>query len=75
MAIDTQWEGALVGASQDGNHQAIETLFRRYQRQLPGTARRILGNIEDAEGACRMGFFRRTARCRALKDVASFRRD
>ena len=55
MAIDTQWEGALVGASQDGNHPAIETLFRRYQRQLLGTARRILGKIEDAEDALQDG--------------------
>ena len=55
MAIDTQWEEALVRASQDGNQQAIETLFRRYQRQLLGTARRILGNIEDAEDALQDG--------------------
>jgi len=55
MTIDTEWEEALVRASQDGNHQAIETLFRRYQRQLLGTARRILGNIEDAEDALQDG--------------------
>jgi RNA polymerase sigma-70 factor (ECF subfamily) len=51
IAAETQWEDALVRASQGGNHQAIETLFRRYQRQLLGTARRILGNTEDAEDA------------------------
>ena len=55
MAIETNWEEALVRASQDGNHQAIETLFRRYRRQLLGTARRILGNIEDAEDALQDG--------------------
>jgi len=55
MTIETNWEEALVRASQDGNHQAIETLFRRYQRQLLGTARRILGNIEDAEDALQDG--------------------
>jgi RNA polymerase sigma-70 factor (ECF subfamily) len=51
IAAEAQWEDALVRASQRGNHQAIETLFRRYQRQLLGTARRILGNTEDAEDA------------------------
>jgi RNA polymerase sigma-70 factor (ECF subfamily) len=55
MTIETEWEEALVRASQEGNHQAIETLFRRYQRQLLGTARRILGNIEDAEDALQDG--------------------
>jgi len=51
MTIETKWEEELVRASQGGDHQAIETLFRRYQRQLLGTARRILGNTEDAEDA------------------------
>jgi RNA polymerase sigma-70 factor (ECF subfamily) len=55
MTIEKEWEEALVRASQEGNHQAIETLFRRYQRQLLGTARRILGNIEDAEDALQDG--------------------
>jgi RNA polymerase sigma-70 factor (ECF subfamily) len=55
MTIEREWEEALVRASQEGNHQAIETLFRRYQRQLLGTARRILGNIEDAEDALQDG--------------------
>jgi RNA polymerase sigma-70 factor (ECF subfamily) len=51
ITAETQREEALVRASRGGNHQAIETLFRRYQRQLLGTARRILGNTEDAEDA------------------------
>src|SRR5258708_9237801 len=51
ITAETQREEALVRASRSGNHQAIETLFRRYQRQLLGTARRILGNTEDAEDA------------------------
>lgn len=55
MTIETKWEEELVRASQHGNHQAIETLFRRYQRQLLGTARRILGNMEDAEDALQDG--------------------
>jgi DNA-directed RNA polymerase specialized sigma24 family protein len=55
MTIEAKSEEALVRASQNGNHQAIETLFRRYQRQLLGTARRILGNIEDAEDALHDG--------------------
>jgi RNA polymerase sigma-70 factor, ECF subfamily len=48
-------EEALVRASRSGNDQAIETLFRRYQRQLLGVARRILGNTEDAEDALQDG--------------------
>jgi RNA polymerase sigma-70 factor (ECF subfamily) len=52
---ETKTEEALVRASRRGNEQAIETLFRRYQRQLLGAARRILGNTEDAEDALQDG--------------------
>jgi RNA polymerase sigma-70 factor (ECF subfamily) len=55
ITTDTRSEEALVRASRRGNNQAIETLFRRYQRQLLGTARRILGNTEDAEDALQDG--------------------
>jgi RNA polymerase sigma-70 factor (ECF subfamily) len=55
ITTDAQWEEALVRASRSGNNQAIETLFRRYQRQLLGIARRILGNTEDAEDALQDG--------------------
>ena len=51
ITTETKWEETLVRASRRGNRQAIEILFRRYQRQLLGTARRILGNTEDAEDA------------------------
>ena len=54
---ETTSEEALVRASRRGNQQAIETLFRRYQRQLLGAARRILGNTEDAEDALQDGLF------------------
>jgi RNA polymerase sigma-70 factor (ECF subfamily) len=52
---ETTSEEALVRASRRGDEQAIETLFRRYQRQLLGAARRILGNTEDAEDALQDG--------------------
>ena len=55
ITTETTSEEALVRASQRGNQQAIETLFRRYERQLLGAARRILGNTEDAEGALQDG--------------------
>src|SRR5258708_8582014 len=55
ITTETKWEEALVRASRSGNDQAIETLFRRYQRQLLGAARRILGNTEDAEDALQDG--------------------
>jgi len=66
ITAETQWEEALVRASRGGNHQAIETLFRRYQRQLLGTARRILGNTEDAEDALQDAFLS------AYRNVAHF---
>jgi RNA polymerase sigma-70 factor (ECF subfamily) len=66
ITAETKWEEALVRASQGGNHQAIETLFRRYQRQLLGTARRILGNTEDAEDALQDGLLS------AYRNVARF---
>jgi len=68
ITAETQWEEALVRASQRGNHHAIETLFRRYQRQLLGTARRILGNTEDAEEALQDGLLS------AYRNVARFER-
>jgi RNA polymerase sigma-70 factor (ECF subfamily) len=66
ITTETKWEEALVRASRGGNDQAIETLFRRYQRQLLGTARRILGNTEDAEDALQDGLLS------AYRNVARF---
>src|SRR5215467_1271653 len=48
-------EAKLIRAGQRGDHQAVETLFRRYQRPLFQTALRVLGNTEDAEDALQDG--------------------
>jgi RNA polymerase sigma-70 factor, ECF subfamily len=48
-------EDKLIRAGQRGDHQAVETLFRRYQRPLFQTALRVLGNTEDAEDALQDG--------------------
>src|SRR6202162_946288 len=48
-------EQKLIRAGQRGDAQAIETLFRRYQRPLFQTALRVLGNAEDAEDALQDG--------------------
>jgi RNA polymerase sigma-70 factor (ECF subfamily) len=63
---ETKWEEALVRESRGGNEQAIDTLFRRYQGQLLGTARRILRNTEDAEDALQEGLLS------AYRNVARF---
>src|SRR6266704_1821699 len=42
-------EEKLIRAGQRGDEQAVEALFRRYQRPLFQTALRVLGNTEDAE--------------------------
>lgn len=42
-------EDRLIRAGCRGDHQAVETLFRRYQRRLFQTAMRVLGNAADAE--------------------------
>jgi len=42
-------EARLIRAGRRGDHQAVETLFRRYQRRLFQTALRVLGNAADAE--------------------------
>jgi len=56
VAVATQWsEERLIRAGQRGDQQAVETLFRRYQRQLFQTALRVLGNAEDAEDALQDG--------------------
>jgi len=56
VATPTEWnEEKLIRAGQRGDRQAVETLFRRYQRQLFQTALRVLGNAEDAEDALQDG--------------------
>jgi RNA polymerase sigma-70 factor (ECF subfamily) len=53
---DVQWnEQKLIRAGQRGDAQAVEALFRRYQRPLFQTALRVLGNAEDAEDALQDG--------------------
>jgi RNA polymerase sigma-70 factor, ECF subfamily len=57
MAVGTQVnEEKLILAGQKGDSQAVEALFRRYQRPLFQTALRVLGNAEDAEDALQDGF-------------------
>jgi RNA polymerase sigma-70 factor, ECF subfamily len=48
-------EERLIRAGQRGDHEAVETLFRRYHRPLFQTALRVLGNTEDAEDALQDG--------------------
>ncbi|MGB8473417.1 MAG: sigma-70 family RNA polymerase sigma factor [Candidatus Acidiferrum sp.] len=56
MAAATQFsEAKLIRAGQRGDAQAVEMLFRRYQRPLFQTALRVLGNTEDAEDALQDG--------------------
>jgi RNA polymerase sigma-70 factor, ECF subfamily len=56
VAVEVQAnEEKLIRAGQRGDHQAVETLFRRYQRPLFQTALRVLGNTEDAEDALQDG--------------------
>src|SRR3989440_461772 len=55
-AVGVQFnEGKLIRAGQRGDQQAVEALFRRYQRPLFQTALRVLGNTEDAEDALQDG--------------------
>jgi RNA polymerase sigma-70 factor, ECF subfamily len=57
MVVGTQMsEEKLIRAGQKGDSQAVEMLFRRYQRPLFQTALRVLGNAEDAEDALQDGF-------------------
>lgn len=56
VAVETQFnEQRLIRAGQRGDQQAVEALFRRYQRPLFQTALRVLGNTEDAEDALQDG--------------------
>src|ERR1700716_436972 len=48
-------EQKRIRAGQRGDSQAVEALFRRYQRPLFQTALRVLGNAEDAEDALQDG--------------------
>jgi RNA polymerase sigma-70 factor, ECF subfamily len=57
VMVGTQMnEDKLILAGQKGDSQAVEALFRRYQRPLFQTALRVLGNAEDAEDALQDGF-------------------
>src|SRR6201984_3406678 len=56
VAVGTELnEQKLIRAGQRGDSQAVEALFRRYQRPLFQTALRVLGNAEDAEDALQDG--------------------
>src|SRR5437763_15657234 len=56
VAVGTELnESKLIRAGQRGDAQAVETLFRRYQRPLFQTALRVMGNAEDAEDALQDG--------------------
>src|ERR1700739_2139053 len=56
VAVGTELnEVKLIRAGQRGDRQAVDTLFRRYQRPLFQTALRVLGNAEDAEDALQDG--------------------
>src|ERR1700687_4016857 len=56
VAVGLQFnEDNLIRAGQRGDAEAMETLFRRYQRPLFQTALRVLGNAEDAEDALQDG--------------------
>src|SRR2546429_7047786 len=48
-------EEKLIRAGQRGDAQAVDALFKRYQRPLFQTALRVLGNAEDAEDALQEG--------------------
>jgi len=50
-------EKNLVHAGQQGDAQALDTLFDRYQRTLFHSALRIMGNPQDAEDALQDGLF------------------
>lgn len=48
-------EEILIRAGKRGDAEALEMLFRRYQRPLFQTALRVLGNSEEAEDALQDG--------------------
>src|SRR5260370_20164203 len=56
IAVERRFnERKRIGAGQRGDSQAVESLFRRYQRQLFQSALRVLGKAEDAEDALQDG--------------------
>jgi len=63
---ETTSEEALVSASRRGNEQAIETLFRRYQKQLLGQPGDF-GKYGDAEDALQDGLLSAIPQCAAFR--------
>src|SRR5256884_6833792 len=66
-------EEKLIRAGQRGDPQAVETLFRRYQRPLFQTALRVLGNAEDAEDALQDGLLSAYRNLKRFEDRKSTR--
>jgi len=54
-------EENLIRAGQRGDEQAVEALFRRYQRPLFQTALRVLGTRRTRKTRCKTGCSRRIA--------------
>src|SRR2546427_11577985 len=65
-------EENLIRAGQRGDEQAVEALFRRYQRPLFQTALRVLGNTEDAEDALQDGLLSADRNLRRFEGRAPF---
>ena len=47
--MDGNGDGSLVTRAKAGDYSAFESLVSKYERPIYTLARRILGNVEDAE--------------------------
>ncbi len=57
-AISSKQAQSLIAQAKLGDTQAFEQLLIRYQRQVLGTAIRLLGNVDDAQDAAQEVFLR-----------------
>ena len=55
---DRAGERTLVVAAKDGDNQAFETLFKRYQQRILAIVRRYVRVVEDAEDVVQQSFYK-----------------
>ena len=63
---------ALVERVKQGDSSAYDALVRRYLRRAMGIARRLLGNVEDAEDLVQDAFMRALDRIRSFDNARAF---
>ena len=69
---DRAGERTLVVAAKDGDEQAFETLFKRYQQRILAIVRRYVRVVEDAEDIVQQSFYKAFVHLSQFQGESSF---